>query len=80
MEVKAAKELIKQKLMDISHTKLLMDKITSQTSESMKRNLSLQTKHTKKSKENYEIQNACGIMLTCLELHNFVYHFLFTQN
>ena len=33
----------------------------------MKRNLSYQTKHAKKSKEKWEIQNACDIMLTCLE-------------
>ena len=51
----------------------------SQTSESIKRNLSRQTKHAKKSKENKKIQNAYGVMLTCLELHNFVYHYLFTR-
>ena len=55
--------------MDIMHTKKqLVDKITSQTCDSMKRNLSHQTKHARKSNKNWEIQNACDIMLTCLEL------------
>ena len=55
--------------MDIVHTKKqLVNKITSQTCDSMKRNLSHQTKHARESKENWEIQNACDIMLTCLEL------------
>ena len=39
----------------------------NQTSESMMRNLSHQTKHARKSKEDWEIQNACDIMLICLE-------------
>ena len=43
-----------------------MDKIVSQTYESMKRNLSHQTRHARKSKE---IQNTCDILLTCLEWH-----------
>ena len=50
-----------------AHKKQLMDKIMSQTCESMKRNLSHQTKHARKSKENWEIQNICDKMLTCLE-------------
>ena len=54
--------------MDIAHTqKQLMDKVISQTNESMKRNLSHQTMYAKKSKESWEIQNACDNMLTCLE-------------
>ena len=44
-----------------------MDKMISQTSHSIKKNLSYQTKHAKESKETWEIQNACDIMLTCLE-------------
>ena len=36
-----------------------MDKMISQTSESMERNLSHHTMHAEKSKENWEIQNAC---------------------
>ena len=47
--------------------KQLMDKMISQTSGPKKRNLSHHTKHAKKSKENWEIQNACGVMLACLE-------------
>ena len=56
------KELIRQKLINIAHAeKQLMDKMMSQTSESMKRNLCPQIKHAKKSKENWEIQNACDV-------------------
>ena len=52
--MRATKGLIQQKLMDIAQTKKqLMDEMTSQTNESMKRNLSHQTKHAKKSKENW---------------------------
>ena len=65
--MRAAKELIRQKLMDIVHTKKLMDKIISQTCESMTRNLSHQTEHATKSKANWEIQNTCDILLSCLE-------------
>ena len=44
-----------------------MDKMMNQISESMMRNLSHQTKHARKSKENWEVQNAWDIMLICLE-------------
>ena len=50
--------------MDITQ-KQLMDKMVSQTNESMQRNLSHHTKHTKNSKENREIQFACEWPIFC---------------
>ena len=67
-EAKATKELIRLKLMDIAHAKKqLMDEMMTQRSESMMRNPSHQTEHTKKSNEKWEIQIAWDSMLIFLE-------------
>ena len=58
--------------MDIAHAKKqLIDEMMTQASESMMRNPSHQTEHTKKSNEHWEILNACDIMLIFLESHIF---------
>ena len=65
--MRAAKELIRHKLMGIAHTKSNWWIKWQVKQVNPRRNLFHHTKHDKKSKENWEVQNACSIMLTCLE-------------